>query len=216
MSTAKKPLPTLAELVAKFGDPNEAYEKDSLNVLLNQQPPANWIQEHPLAKVKNDYNVEVPARYLPIDKIEYLLTRIYQNWRIEVLRECIMFNSIVVTVRLHVQNPITNEWTFQDGIGAKSVQTDKGKSAADLSAIKDAAVQMAAPAAKSYAIKDAAEHLGAIFGKDLNRKNVIQFTGAHPEPSLTERMGMSTDPAAEYKVSAIVTAPENNSLFNDL
>ena len=33
----------------------------------------------------------------------------------------------------------------------------------------------AAPAAESYAIKDAAEKLGKIFGKDLNRKDVIGY-----------------------------------------
>jgi hypothetical protein len=60
-----------------------------------------------------------------------------------------------------------------------NVQTDAGKSAADLGAIKASAVQMALPSAKSYAIKDAAEHFGAIFGRDLNRKDIIQFSGAH-------------------------------------
>jgi hypothetical protein len=87
---------------------------------------------------------------------------------------------------LHVQNPLTNEWTFQDGVGAMNVQTDAGKSAADLGAIKAAAVQMALPSAKSYAIKDAAEHFGAIFGRDLNRKDIIQFSGAHTKEEVVE------------------------------
>jgi hypothetical protein len=119
------------------------------------------------------------GNYLPIDKVEFLLTYIFQNWRVEVLRETVMFNAIAVAVRLHVQNPLTKEWTFQDGVGAMNVQTDSGKTAADLGAIKSAAVQMSLPSAKSYAIKDAAEHFGAIFGRDLNRKDIIQFSGAH-------------------------------------
>jgi hypothetical protein len=87
-----------------------------------------------------------------------------------------------VTVRLHYRNPTTGEWSYHDGIGAAPVQTDAGKSAADLAAIKTRAVQIAFPIAKSGAIKDAAEHLGALFGRDLNRKDVVMFAGAYGEP----------------------------------
>jgi hypothetical protein len=45
---------------------------------------------------------------------------------------------------------------------------------------------MALPSAKSYAIKDAAEHFGAIFGRDLNRKDIIQFSGAHTKEEVVE------------------------------
>jgi hypothetical protein len=164
-----KPIPKIADLVRLAGNVAESFEKDSLNELLNQPPHASWVKMHPMTK----------GSYLPIDKVEFLLTYIFQNWRVEVLRETVMFNSVTVAVRLHVQNPLNNEWTFQDGLGAMNVQTDAGKSAADLGAIKAAAVQMALPSAKSYAIKDAAEHFGAIFGRDLNRKDIIQFSGAH-------------------------------------
>ena len=213
-----KPIPKISDLVKEFGDKNLAYEKDSLNELLNQQPYPKWIKEHPLAKVKNDQGKDVPAKYLPIDKIEYLLTRIFQEWRVEVLREQVMFNSIAVTVRLHVCNPITNEWTFHDGCGAMNVQVEKGKSAADLGAIKSAAVQMAFPSAKTYAIKDAAEHFGAIFGRDLNRRDIMQFTGAHeaPAPSITERMGLQSEPTPQYEVTVIAEAPKQESIYSNL
>jgi hypothetical protein len=202
-----KPIPKISDLVKEFGDKNLAYEKDSLNELLNQQPYPKWIKEHPIAK----------SKYIPIDKIEYLLTRIFQEWRVEVLREQVMFNSIAVTVRLHVCNPITNEWTFHDGCGAMNVQTDAGKSAADLGAIKSAAVQMAFPSAKTYAIKDAAEHFGAIFGRDLNRRDIMQFTGAHeaPAPSITERMGLQSEPTPQYEVTVIAEAPKTQSIYSN-
>lgn len=183
----KKPIPKISDLVRLAGNVNESYEKDSLNELLNQPPHASWVKKHPITK----------GDYMPIDKVEYLLTYIFQNWRVEVLREQVMFNSIAVTVRLHVQNPLNGEWTYQDGLGAMNVQTDAGKSAADLAAIKAAAVQMALPSAKSYAIKDAAEHFGAIFGRDLNRRDIVQFSGAHTkeekvEPTMSERLAPST------------------------
>lgn len=224
----KKPIPKIADLVKLAGNVNESYEKDSLNELLNQPPHASWVKQHPLAKTKDDQNNNVPARYLPIDKVEFLLTYIFQNWRVEVLREQVMFNSIAVTVRLHVQNPLTGEWTFQDGVGAMNVQTDAGKSAADLAAIKAAAVQMALPSAKSYAIKDAAEHFGAIFGRDLNRRDIVQFYGAHtkeetPEPTITQRL--QTQQAAQqpaqvtpqYEVKFVAQAPtQEESILNNL
>jgi len=37
----------------------------------------------------------------------------------------------------------------------------------------------ALPAAESYAIKDAAEKLGIFFGKNLNRKDTVGFSGAY-------------------------------------
>lgn len=171
-------LPTLAEL---HHDPQQAFKNDQLNLLLNQPPHASWLKQHPTVKAKNNHGQLVPAQYLPIDKVEFLLTRIFQEWRVEVKEVQALFQSIAVTVRLHYRNPLTGEWCYQDGCGASPVQTDSGKSAADLGAIKSAGVQMAVPSAESYAIKDAAEKLGALFGKDLNRRDIIMFAGAYSE-----------------------------------
>ena len=55
------------------------------------------------------------------------------------------------------------------------MQTDKDAGAVDFNKIKSSAVQTAAPAAESFAIKDAAEKLGRLFGKDLNRKDIIDY-----------------------------------------
>ncbi len=70
---------------------------------------------------------------------------------------------------------MTNEWDWQDGVGAAPIQTAKGAAATDFSQVNTAAVQMAAPAAESYAFKDAAEKFGKIFGKDLNRKDEMNY-----------------------------------------
>jgi hypothetical protein len=93
---------------------------------------------------------------------------------------------VYATVRLHYLDPITGEWGYHDGTGAMPVQTDKGKSASDLAAIKSSAIQMALPAAVSYAIKDAAEHLGVLFGRDLNRKDTIAYQGAYSDEKINE------------------------------
>lgn len=167
-------LPTLADL---HHDVQTAFKNDQLNALLNQPPHQSWIKKHPMTKTD----------YLPIDKVEFMLTRIFQQWRVEIKEVKQLFNSVAAVVRLHYLNPITNEWQYHDGTGAMPVQTDAGKSAADMGAIKNAAVQMAAPGAVSYAIKDAAEHLGALFGRDLNRKDTVLFAGAYtPEDNTPE------------------------------
>jgi hypothetical protein len=207
MATQKRPLPKLADL---HKDPNLAFKSDELNYLLNQPPNNLWVKNHPTATVKNDKGENVKAKYIPIDKVEFLLTFIFQEWRVEVLSSCVMLNSICVTIRLHYKNPVTGEWLFHDGVGAKDVQLDAGSMASDLTKIKAAAVMMALPSAKSYAIKDAAEHLGPLFGRDLNRKNVIEFTGAYSEhvpPANNEQKeqpGNNENPGSAKKVEFVL------------
>lgn len=165
-------LPTLADLNK---DVQAAFKNDQFNLLLNQQPPASWIKTN---KYANN------AKYLPIEKVEFLLTRIFQQWRVEVIGYSQLFNSVSCHVRLHYLNPVTGEWSFHDGVGAADVQVKAGSSAADLQNINRNAVGMALPIAKSYALKDAAHSLGKLFGKDLNRQDTIEFTGAYDLPTL--------------------------------
>jgi hypothetical protein len=166
----KPKLPTLEELQY---DVEIAFKNDQLNYLLNQQPPSSWLKPHPFVNVKNDEGKTVPLKYMPIEKTEFLLTKIFQRWSVEVISTGVMFQSVYVHVRLKVINPLNGLEMSQDGLGAAAIQTDAGASAADLSKIKNSAVMMALPSAESYAIKDAAEKFGRIFGKDLNRNTVI-------------------------------------------
>jgi hypothetical protein len=141
-------------------------KENNFQVLLNQEPPSAWVQVN---KIANN------SKYLPIDKIEYLLTRIFINWRVEVLSFKIIANSVAVHIRLHYQSPVSGEWLYQDGLGAAPMQTNSGYGATDFNNIKSAAVQMALPSAETYAIKDAAEKIGRLFGKDLNRKDLMNY-----------------------------------------
>lgn len=151
------------------------YEQNAFVVLLNQPPPPKWLKGHPTAKIKNEKGEDVALPYLPIDKVEYLLTRMFRKWYVEILDRCCIANSVVVTVRVHVINPTNNAHEWNDGIGAAPIQTDKGKGAMDWNFAKSHGVQIAAPAAETYAIKDAAEKFGRIFGKDLARKDVMSY-----------------------------------------
>lgn len=162
-------LPTLAEL---HHDLTSAKHVDQFNMLLNQNPHETWLKRHKYIDKGNH-------KYLPIDKVEYLLTRIFGGYSVEVRNVQQIFNSVVVTIRLKVTHPVTGKEIFQDGVGAAPMQTDEGAKASDMSAIKNSAVQIGVPAAESYAIKDAAEKFGAIFGKDLNKRDILAFEGAY-------------------------------------
>ena len=140
---------------------------DEFNVLINQNPPAKWIKTNPYAN---------NSKYLPIDKVEFLLRKIFKDVDIEVLREGVMFNAVTTTVRVHYTHPVTGVKGFKDGVGASQIQTKKGSSPADMANINNGAVEMALPKAKTAAIKDACDNLGRIFGSDLNRKDVIEVT----------------------------------------
>lgn len=163
-----RPLPSLADL---HHDIEEAFKNDELQRLCNQPVPKAWIKKHPMTS----------KEYLPIDKVEYLLTRVFGIWKREILSVQQIFNSVVVTVRLHLQNPFTGEWFYYDGVGAMGAQTDAGSGAANMNQIKFDAIQKAAPAAASYALKDAAGCLGILFGKNLNKKDGIEFAGMYQD-----------------------------------
>lgn len=166
-------LPAINDLIGS--DLIELDSVNQLNVLLNQQPPVNWLKKHPTIKVKEKDGNYRPYLYLPIERIEYLLTRLFFKWRVDIKSVQLLGNSITVTVRLHYFNIVTNEWDYQDGLGAAPLQTDSGAGATEFDKLKSGAVMMSAPAAESYAIKDAAEKLGAIFGKNLNRPDQVNY-----------------------------------------
>ena len=182
-------------LVKYIGDEVQIEKiKDSakLKSILNSGVNQKWLKNHPTAK-----NV----KYLPIDKIEILLDMIFQEWRIELLSVSQLAQSVCVTVRVHYKNPITGEWSFHDGVGASPLQTNAGKSAADLANIKNNAVQLAAPAAKSYAIKDAVEHLGKAFGRDINRSDTVGYEFLYGQEDKSKAEDNSQELIAQLKSS---------------
>lgn len=156
-------LPTFQELITETED---SLKQNALTVLLNQDPPAAWLIQHPV--IRN-------YKYIPIERVEFMLTRIFPRWWVEVRNTQVIANSVAVTVRLYVINPITGETEWNDGIGAAPIQTNAGAGATDWDAVKVDGVQKAAPAAESYAVKDAAEKFGKIFGRDVSRKNTMNY-----------------------------------------
>ena len=149
-----------------YSDKLTVQKDDVFVTLMNQPPQPKWVKEHPFIK---------GYKYLPIERVEYLLKTIFKRYRIEITGQGQSFNGVWVTVRVHYLHPITNEWDFHDGIGASQLQTSKGTSPADLGNINNGALSMAFPNAKTIAIKDACDHFGKLFGADLNRKDIISY-----------------------------------------
>lgn len=160
-------IPTIAEL---FSDNIElAFKNEQLNLLLNQEPKKEWVKVHPFI---SNY------LYIPIDKIEYMLRKIFKQYKIEVRKSGMLLNAVEVHVRVHYLHPVTGVMEYHDGVGACEVQTmrDSGHLKIDMSNINRGAVTMALPIAKTVAVKDACDHFGKLFGSDLNRKDTIPFT----------------------------------------
>lgn len=181
--TVKSDLPTLQDLVTDV----DTYKKeDELNFLLNQPVPKKWISKHPIIKKEiiddTGRKQRVPYEYLAIDKVEYLLRKIFKRYRIEITGQGQSFNGVYVTVRVHYWNLVRNDWDFHDGIGAIQLQTKSGSSPADLQNINNGALSMAFPHAKTLAVKDACDCFGKIFGADLNRRDTLSVSLDKPKP----------------------------------
>jgi len=203
----KKNLPKIQDL---YLDKEVAYKNDVLLTLLNNEPKKEWVKEHPYIKQeveRNGTKVKVPYKYLPIDKIEFLLQKIFKKYRIEILREGTSFNGVYVVVRVHYEHPITGEMEFHDGIGASQLQTAKGTSPSDLININNGALSMAYPMAKTIAIKDACDHFGNLFGANLNRKDTLNYTA---DLTLAES---ADDKAHERAKKAILAATSQEQLL---
>lgn len=149
-----------------YENPGLTLKQDQVNVLLNQNPPDNWLKNHPTIS---------GYKYLPIDKVEFLLKKIFKKYRIEILNTGVAFNGVYVTVRVHYIDIVSGEWDFHDGIGGKEMQVKKGTSPSDLANINSGALSMALPIAKTLAVKDACDHFGNIFGANVGRKDTIVF-----------------------------------------
>lgn len=160
----KNQLPTLSEL---YSDVGTVKKTDEFNYLMNEHPPEKWVIKHPF--IQN-------YRYLPIDKVEYLLRKIFKNYRIEVIGYKTILNAVSCHVRVHYKHPVTGEWMYHDGVGAQEIQTTKnsGSLKMDMSNVNRGAVMMALPIAKTIAVKDACDHFGRLFGADLNRTDLIK------------------------------------------
>lgn len=124
-----------------------------LDGILNTPPPKEWLQEAP--EIKKGW------MYLPIDRVEFLLHRLFKNVNITISKVIAPPNAATVTVTVSFERDgvIRNF----DGIGSAQVTNTNIQN-----------TSMAFPLAKSLAIKDAMPY--PLFGSNLNRRDVISIT----------------------------------------
>lgn len=156
---------------------------------LNSPPPPSWIKKHP---IHGNY-------YVPIDKVEAMLDAFFLSWSVKVLNIQLMINCVTVHVELKVIDFNGNE-IIHHGVGAEALQVNKDANPLDTTALKQNAVVIALPKAKTEAIKDAAHHLGKIFGRDVNRKDIMPFESISSK--ITNELNETSD------VSDIINAIE--------
>ena len=133
--------------------------------LMNTPPDEKWIK-----------SLAGGILYLPIGVIEQLLSIIYGRFRYEVLSYENNGEVVTASVRVHIFNPVFEEWEFVDGVGGSPLDKSQGSMA----------LALALPAAKTFAVKDAVEPLGKIFGKDLNRADQISYDGMKHDTDYTK------------------------------
>lgn len=141
-----------------------AVQVDSLNTLLNTDPPKQWFKTHK----GNDY--------LPIDRVKNNIITIFQDYDWCIKSVQLIANSIVVYGTLSVINPVTGRTRNLDGIGAWPIQLKSGSAPTDFNSIIQDAIQKNAPAAESLALKNAAQKLGKLFG---GGSDDVDFTPAY-------------------------------------
>lgn len=156
-------LPTIKELESM--ELSEKEKLNGLNVLLNQSPPSKWLK-------KQD-----GVWHLPIDKVKYLLTKIFVEWNYDIKDVQIIANSVSVIITLRYVNPITGKYNHFDGIGAAPMNTKSGASAMEWDKIIHNSVHKCVGAAASFAVKNAAKNIGRIFGSDLMTDDKISYDG---------------------------------------
>ena len=81
---------TIEELYKNDAVPT-VHRNSQLLFLVNQNPKDTWIKQHPMSK----------GDYLPIERVEWLLTQIFIDWKVEVKAVQVVANSVVVTIRLY-------------------------------------------------------------------------------------------------------------------
>lgn len=199
------------ELVKLYENPTTVIQQDKLLTFLNMEPPVKWVKEHPFIK---------GYKYLPIDKVEFLLKSIFRQYKIEVLKTGMLMNAIECTVRVHYLDPVTNTWLCHDGVGAQELQTKSGSGVLklDMSNVNSGAVAMALPIAKTVALKDACDHLGNVFGTNLNRKNAMSFNLQDAPDPLQTRVNALIDAATSVEELESLRAhvkPESQTKFDE-
>ena len=127
---------------------------------INKKPPHQRVKKNKFAN---------NADYLPIGFYEREMDKVFcGQWKSRFVggTKFAGAHSIVVDMEVDFKHPVTGEWLTRCGTGASQMQMD-----AKTGNVRDKAVEIAAPRAKTMAFKNACKSIGDLFGRHLNRED---------------------------------------------
>lgn len=139
----------MTEIEKTLYESQEKLSESQIRRILVLPPRKEWVDK---IEELNGY------RYLPIDKVEWLLFRLFENWNLDITHIISSDKKCIVGVSI----------SYKVG---RSAYKKAGVGSCDIGS-QFTSASTAFPAAKSIAIRDAAEMIGNVFGANLNRKNV--------------------------------------------
>ena len=158
--------------------------------LLNSEPNPAEIKVNPAAGNSN---------YLPISHVEMQLDELFQGlWQIRQFNYSVIANEIVGSLELGVFHPVLQDWIWRAGAAAVMIQQRKGSEITDISAKHKNTLVKDFPHLKAECLKNAARSLGRIFGRDLNRSEIDQYTPGSTQEMIAE----ASDKNAFAKIAA--------------
>jgi len=118
---------------------------------INQEPKKEWVKEY----------AESGAKYIPIGILQTQLDEIYDEWGC-VSSSTMTEKNIVYDMTIWYIHPVTGLRIEKSGSGAMKIDGD---------------INQLAPIAEAFSFKNACKKIGKRFGADLNREEVLEFTG---------------------------------------
>lgn len=127
------------------------------------------------------------SNYLPISHVEMQLDELFQGlWQMRSFTYSVVANEIVGSLELGVFHPVLQDWIWRTGAAAVMIQQRKGSDITDISAKHKNTLVKDFPHLKAECMKNAARSLGRIFGRDLNRSEIDQYTPGSTQELIAE------------------------------
>lgn len=151
------------------------------------------------------------SNYLPISHIEMQLDELFQGlWQMRSFTYSVVANEIVGSLELGVFHPVLQDWIWRTGAAAVMIQQRKGSDITDISAKHKNTLVKDFPHLKAECMKNAARSLGRIFGRDLNRSEIDQYTPGSTQELIAE----SQEQKAFADIAKCADAKQLAYLFN--
>lgn len=155
------------------GNGNEVIESPALPAIQTEIDPEiasflSVLSQNPDERQIRTNQYANNSEYLPIQFLEELLDKVFGLWNLKHKQTQCIGNAICTDVELEVC--VGGTWIVRAGSGSCQVQTDP-----QTGEFKPKSIEKAYGASLSMAFKNAAKRLGNLFGRNLNRDEVVDY-----------------------------------------